>query len=144
VIAVDTNILVYAHREDSKWNERAYETIGGLAQGTTAWALPWPCVGEFISVVTNARVFPTPTPLDIALQQVDIWLESPPLVLLGEPAGFWPSWRAMLEEARLVGPRAYDARIAALCGAHAVRELWTADRDYGRFPSLRTRNPLVA
>jgi len=24
-----------------------------------------------------------------------------------------------------------------------VRELWTADRDFSRFPRLRTRNPLV-
>jgi toxin-antitoxin system PIN domain toxin len=144
VIAVDTNILVYAHRADSKWNERAYESIGNLAQGTATWAVPWACVGEFVAVVTNGRIFPTPTPLDAALRQVDIWLKSPPLVLLSEPVGFWPTWRAMLEDAKLVGRRTYDVRIAAICMAHGVRELWTADRDYGRFPGLRTRNPLVA
>jgi predicted nucleic acid-binding protein len=38
----------------------------------------------------------------------------------------------------------HDARIAALCLQHGVRELWSADRDFNRFPALRTRNPLVA
>ena len=37
----------------------------------------------------------------------------------------------------------HDARIAALCLSHGVRELWSADRDFSRFPALRTRNPLV-
>jgi hypothetical protein len=27
---------------------------------------------------------------------------------------------------------------------HAVRELWTADRDFSAFPALRVRNPLLA
>ena len=144
MIAVDTNILVYAHREESKWNDRAYEAIGGLAQGTAPWAVPWPCIGEFVAVVTNTRIFPLPSSAEEALLQVDIWLESPTLVLLSEPADFWPTWRAMVKASRLVGPRTYDARIAALCVTHGVREFWTADRDYGRFPGLRTRNPLVA
>ncbi len=144
MIAVDTTILVYAHREESTWNERAYAAVGDLAQGTAPWAVPWPCIAEFVAVVTNARIFTMPTSLDGALEQVDIWLESPPLVLLGEPLGFWPRWREMLAVARLVGSRSHDARIAALCIAHGVRELWTADRDYGRFPGLRTKNPLVA
>jgi predicted nucleic acid-binding protein len=41
------------------------------------------------------------------------------------------------------GPRK-PSRLAALCLDHGARELWTADRDFSRFPRLRTRNPLVA
>lgn len=55
----------------------------------------------------------------------------------------WPVLRAALEAGRIVGPRVHDARIAALCLSHQVRELWTADRDFGRFPELRVRNPLT-
>lgn len=44
----------------------------------------------------------------------------------------------------VVGPRVREARVAALCLHHGVREPWTADRDFGRFPSLSTRNPLVS
>jgi hypothetical protein len=44
----------------------------------------------------------------------------------------------------VAGPRVHEARIAALCRQNGVRELWTADRDFGRFAGLRFRNPLVA
>jgi predicted nucleic acid-binding protein len=43
----------------------------------------------------------------------------------------------------VVGPQVHDARVAALCRLHGIRELWTADRDFSRFPQLRVRNPLV-
>jgi predicted nucleic acid-binding protein len=49
-----------------------------------------------------------------------------------------------LWQARVVGPEVHDARVATLCLQHGVRELWSADRDFGRFPGLRTVNPLVA
>jgi hypothetical protein len=43
----------------------------------------------------------------------------------------------------ITGPAVHDARVAALCLAHGVRELWTADRDFSRFPRLRAVNPLL-
>jgi predicted nucleic acid-binding protein len=43
----------------------------------------------------------------------------------------------------VVGPRIHDARIAALCIQHGVDEIWTADRDFSRFPGIKTRNPLL-
>jgi predicted nucleic acid-binding protein len=47
------------------------------------------------------------------------------------------------EDLSFAGAQVHDARIAALCLHHGVTELWTADRDFGRFPELRTRNPLI-
>jgi toxin-antitoxin system PIN domain toxin len=143
VIAVDTNILVYAHREDSAWHDTAYARLATLAQGRTSWAIPWPCLHEFLAIVTHPRIFDPPTPLATAADQVDAWLESPTLVLLAESDGYWPQLRAALEAGRIVGPQVHDARIAALCAQHAVRELWSADRDFGRFPDLKVLNPLV-
>jgi uncharacterized protein len=144
VIAVDTNLLVYAHREDSEWHGRAEEIIRALAEGIAAWAIPWPCVHEFLAIVTHPRIFRTPTPLVAALDQVDAWLQSPSLVLLAEADGYWPALQPLLTQGRVDGPRVHDARVAALCVSHAVQELWTADRDFSRFPTLRVRNPLVA
>jgi predicted nucleic acid-binding protein len=51
--------------------------------------------------------------------------------------------RRLLAAGRISGPRVYDARIAAICLQHGVRELWTADRDFSRFPQLKTVNPLI-
>jgi uncharacterized protein len=149
VIAVDTNILVYGHREDTVWSDRARECLRTLAEGTAPWALPWPCLYEFLAVVTHPSIFLTPTPTAEALDQVAAWFESPSLVLLtegrggGEVGAYWECLAAQLLGSRAAGPLVHDARVAALCLAHGVTELWTADRDFGRFPSLRVRNPLV-
>jgi hypothetical protein len=71
-------------------------------------------------------------------------MEAPNLVLLSEADGYWPMLRDTISMARTTGAQAHDARIAALCRFHGIQELWTADRDFGRFPELTVRNPLVS
>ena len=144
MIAVDTNILVYAHREDSEWHARAFERVTALAEGRAAWAIPWPCVHEFLAITTHPSIFKPPTPLALALDQVDAWMESPSLVLLTEDAGYWDTLKSFAAGARIAGARIHDARIAALCRRHQVQELWTADRDFSRFPDTPASNPLVS
>jgi len=143
VIAVDTNILVYAHREDCEWHTAASGRVKQLAEGRAAWAISWPSVHEFLAIVTHPRIFVPPTPLAGAIDQVEAWLESPSLVLLAEGPEYWALLRSIVEPGRVVGPLVHDARIAALCLHHGVRELWSADRDFSRFPGLAVRNPLV-
>ena len=143
MIAVDTNVLVYAHREDTPFHEAARRTLESLAQGPAPWAIPWPCIHEFLAIVTHPRIFAPSTPRPRAFDQVDAWLEAPGLVLLAESESHWSVLRALIESGRIVGPQVHDARIAALCTQHGVRELWSADRDFGRFPVLTVVNPLV-
>ena len=143
MIAVDTNLLVYAHREDSPWHEPAVTTVAALAERNSPWAIPWPCVHEFLAIVTHPRIYRPPTPLKKAVDQVTAWMESPSLLLLAEGPSSWNTVRGLLEAGRVAGPQVHDARVAALCVAHGVRELWTHDRDFSRFPNLKTRNPLV-
>jgi uncharacterized protein len=144
VIAVDTNVLVYAHREDSPWHDAAYVRIGELAEGRAPWAIPWPCLHEFIAIVTHPRIYAPPSPPATAVDQIDAWLESPSVTLLCESERYWPTLKALVQDGRVAGPLVHDARVAALCLLHGVRELWTADRDFGRFAGLAVRNPLVA
>jgi toxin-antitoxin system PIN domain toxin len=143
VIAVDTNILVYAHREDSAWHEPAYDCIEQLALGSSPWAIPYPCIHEFLAIATHPRIYQPPTPVANAVDQVDAWLEVPNLHLLSEGEEYWQLLRALVNAGRVSGPRVQDARIAAVCLYHGIDELWTADRDFSRFPDLRVRNPLV-
>jgi len=143
MIAVDTNLLVYAHREDSPWHHAAYPRVVELAESSAAWAIPWPCIHEFLSIVTHPRIYAPPTPLEKAIDQVEAWLESPNLVLLSESEDYWLQLRSLIQTGRVSGPQVHDARIAALCRQHGVSELWTIDRDFSRFPGLIVRNPLV-
>lgn len=84
-----------------------------------------------------------PTELARALAQVSAWLDSPTVECLHEGGGYWDRLATVLQQGKIAGPRVHDARIAALCLHHGVRELWSADRDFSRFPALTVRNPLV-
>jgi toxin-antitoxin system PIN domain toxin len=143
MIAVDTNILVYAHREESPFHERAAACMSELSEGNAPWAIPWPCIHEFFSIVTHPRIYDPPSPIACAADQVDAWLESPALVLLSESMAHWSILRSLVSSAQIRGPMIHDARIAVICMQNGVTELLSADRDFGRFPGFRTRNPLI-
>ena len=143
MIALDTNVLVYAHRRESTFHDKARQLVAALASSGSAWAIPWPCVHEFYGVVTNLRAFKPASTVAEASAQLSDWMASSSLVLLNEGADHWAALQKLLVTGRVVGGQMHDARIAAICIEHGVRELWSADRDFNRFPSLTVRNPLV-
>lgn len=143
MIAVDTNILVYAHPRGLAVSRPGLEANDRTRRGASTWAIPWPCLHEFLAIVTHPRIYAPPTPLPRALDQVVAWLESSTLALLAESADHWLVLRSLLASGRIAGPRVHDARIVALCRQHGVRELWSADRDFDRFAGFAVVNPLV-
>jgi len=144
MIAIDTNILVYSHREDSVFYKPAFEAIRDLAESGKMWAIPWPAVHEFLAITTHPKIYSPPTPLDIAIEQVKAWIDCPTFSLIGENEKVYFKYlEHILEASQVVGPRIHDARISAICLSHGVDELWSADRDFSRFPGLTVRNPLV-
>jgi toxin-antitoxin system PIN domain toxin len=143
MIAVDTNLLVYAHRQDTSWHAGAAAGVRSLAESPAPWAIPWPCVHEFLAIVTHPRIFDPPSEMSAALDQMAAWMESPSLILMSEGAGYQAHLEEIISSSRSLGPRVHDARVAALCAYHGVDELWSADRDFSRFPGLKVRNPLV-
>lgn len=143
MIAVDTNILIYAHRKDAPWHGPALSSIARLAEGRTPWMIPWPCVHEFVSVVTRRSIFPHASSIQQAIVQVEDWMRSTSLVIGGESPQHWTTLKAVLNTSKVFGGAIHDARIAAICLDHEVTALWTADRDFSRFARLKVVNPLV-
>ena len=143
MIAADTNLMVYAHREDSEFHAPAKESLESLRAQPAAWAIPWPCVHEFIAIATHPGIYRPASTLAEALGFLEALLASPQLQLLAESTGYFDKLRTLATAAKLKGPRIHDARVAALCLHHGVTELWSADRDFAAFPQLKVRNPLV-
>lgn len=143
MIAVDTNILIYAHRADAEFHQSAREFILRLAEGTARWAIPWPCLHEFVAIATHPRIYSPPSTIKQAVEQIDVWLESPSLVTIGESVEHWKVVRNLVNRGKVVGPMVHDARVAAICGSHGVTTLYTADRDFSRFDDLNVSNPLI-
>jgi hypothetical protein len=141
MIALDTNILAYARRTEAPFHQQAKKLLRSLAEGHRPWALPWPCVYEFLRVVTHPRVFDPPTALEAALEDLQSLVDSPALVLLGEGSAHLGAMRQALVSGRATGNLVHDAHIAAVLLEHGVREVWTADRDFARFPGLKVHDP---
>lgn len=142
MIAVDTNLLVYAHRPEMPFHEGTRRLLVEAAGGTEPVSVPWPCVHEFLAVVSNPRIFKDPTPMDFALEAVRRLLASLSGGFLAEGEGYLDTLERIARPALLQGAIVHDARVAALCLYHGVRVLWSVDRDFSRFSELTVVNPL--
>lgn len=142
--AVDTQVLVHAEIVTSPHHERARAILSELAEGASPWAIPWPCVYEFLRMVTHPRVFHPPMPLAAARADLRAILESPTLLVLAETERHAEVLDAILAESGVTGNLVHDAHIAALCREHGVTSLLSADRDFARFPGLQVVDPFRA
>jgi len=144
VLGVDTNVLVYAHRREAREHRVAVECLQRLAAGPDPWAIPWPCVYEFFSVVTNPRIWKgRASSPDQAWSQISAWVEAPTVRLLSETEGFSAVLERLVKRPRVRGPVVHDARIAALCLTHGIEALLSRDRDFSLFPELKTEDPFA-
>ncbi len=141
MIALDTNVLVYARRREAPHHAKAKALLHRLANGDEPWAIPWPCIYEYLRVVTHPKVFDPPTDLEAALAGLESLLDSPTLVLLGEGPSHRAQMARLARAGSVSGNLVHDAHIAALVVEHGVSELWTADRDFARFGGVRARDP---
>lgn len=138
MIAVDTNILVYAHREELAKHEPAKRRLKQLVEGAELWALPVFCLTEFIRVISHPRLFDPPhSPME-AVQAVQRFAASPSLRVLMPGERFLPLFYSAIEHAQAKGNLVFDAQIVALCREHGVRTLLTEDRDFARFQGFDT------
>jgi uncharacterized protein len=139
--AVDTNVLVYSEIRSSPWHEVARELLIGIAEGPVPWAIPWPCIYEFLRVVTHPRIYHPPVPVELALRDIRNLLASPTLILLHETPNHFMVMMDVINRSGVSGNLIHDAHIAALCLENGVSEIITGDRDFNRFPLLTVVNP---
>lgn len=137
MIAVDTNILVYAHRSGTREHERALAWLRHLAEGAAPWGLPVFVLGEFLRVATHPRLWPEPSPLEDASAALEGLLSSPGVRVLSPGPRYGAILLDAVRDGRVAGNLAFDAQIAAVCREHGVSSLLTRDRDFARFPWIR-------
>jgi len=137
MIAVDTNVLVAAHRSEHPQHEKAMARLREIAEGDAPWGLPVFCIGEFLRVVTHPKVFTPPSSLEVAVDLIDRLIESPGLRLLLPSERSWGRFRSALLTGSARGNLVFDAQTAAVCEEHGAIDLVTGDRDFSRFPAVR-------
>lgn len=114
-----------------------------LATGSRRWALPWPCVTEFLGVGTNPLIRPPKGAMALAWRNLDALLASPVVRVLWPTDETPAALREVLLESGVTGQQVYDAQIVALCLQHGVREILTADKGFRRFSGIKVTNPFA-
>jgi toxin-antitoxin system PIN domain toxin len=141
MIALDTNILVYAHRKGTRYHEPALQLLRRFSEGLTPYALFWPSLYEFLRVVTHHRVFDPPSSSEEALEALSDFLQPPAAQVLSETPAHDSILREVLATSRVAGNLMHDAHLVALALEHGVHEILTLDEDFRRFPQVSSRNP---
>lgn len=141
VIAIDTNVLVYAHAGGAPHHAPALMWLRRLAEGPVPWGIPVFCLGEFVRVTTHPRVLDPPSTLDQALGAIRKVLRSPTVRVLS-PGPRWPAlFEAAALEGDVSGNLAFDAQIVAVCREQGATRLLTRDRDFLRFSGIEVVSP---
>jgi uncharacterized protein len=141
VTAVDSNVLIAAHRREHPNHQAARRRLEMLAEGDSPWGLIVFCIIEFLRVVTHPRVFAPPSTLEMASSFIDRLTESPSVRWLTPGEHFWDTLRDVAAEAGASGNLLFDAQIAAVCRDAGALHLVTSDRDFARFRFLTTEAP---
>ena len=141
MLALDTNILVHAHRQGTQVHKPALELLRSLSEGPVPYALFWPSLYEFLRVVTHHRVFDPPSSADEALEALANFLQPPAVRVLSETAAHETILREVLRASQVTGNLMHDAHLVALALEHGVHEILTLDKDFSRFPQVSSRNP---
>lgn len=139
--AVDANVLLYASDTSSDRHEASSALLQRLAAGPDLLYVFWPVAMAYLRIATHPAIFTAPLDPAAARANLDALLDRAHVRSPGEEPGFWPLFTSITEEDVVRGNLVPDAHLAALLRQHGVRTLWTADRDFRRFPSVRPRDP---
>ncbi|MGH7392816.1 MAG: type II toxin-antitoxin system VapC family toxin [Candidatus Rokuibacteriota bacterium] len=141
MILVDANVLLYAYHGRAAQHERCRAWVEAQFSSGEAVRLPWATIVAFLRVSTNPRVFERPLTTAEAEAAVSAWLALPSVAPIDPGERYWDVLRDLLLRAQVTGPLVTDAALAALAIEHGA-VLCTTDRDFARFPGLRTLDPL--
>ena len=140
---VDANVLLYASDAASPRHTAARHLVEGLAAGPDLVYLFWPALIAYLRIATHPGVFARP--LDPAQVQGNVasLIGRPHVRTPGEGTDFWSRYEEMVEGHSVRGNLVPDAHLAALMRSFGVSTIWTADRDFHRFPGITVRNPFA-
>ncbi len=141
--AVDTNIAVYAHRPETQFSPQARQLLVALAESLEPWSIPMHCMHEFVAVVSNPKIWKTPSSAQQIATQLDAWMSSPSFVPIVEDRHSVKALMLLMQRTPLYGGMIHDARIVAACQSFGVKTLYSVDRDFSRYAGLNIANPFL-
>ena len=143
MIALDTNLLVYAHRSAVAEHGSARRAIVRARKSSGGWGFSMPVVGEFWSVVTHPTAAGRPSAPQEARRFI-VALEAAGAEIWTPGGGFAARLTQLAIDLSVTGPRIFDLQIALMAFEGGATELWTADRRFVSVPGLPVVSALEA
>lgn len=140
MILIDVNVLLYAHKRQSKEHARYKEWLEGVLRGEEPYALTELVLSAFVRIATHPKVFDRPSTLDEALAFVEVLRAQPNCVVIAPGERHWSLFQGLCRKVKARGNLIPDVYLAALA-IESGCEWITTDRDFSRFPGLRWRLP---
>lgn len=132
MLAPDVNVLVYAHRTDETAYRLYRRWLEDLIGGPQPFALSVLVAVGFVRIVTNAKAYPSPTPLPMALAVIDELVAQPNCRLIAPAPDHWQRVAELCRATRATGKLIADAQHAAVAMAEGCT--WVSrDRDFSKF-----------
>jgi hypothetical protein len=142
VIAVDANLLVYAHRAGCPEHDAARRAIEEAANDADGWGIPSACLFEFWSVVTHPSSLGGGSSPFTARRFIEALIETAGAAILPPAAALAPRCLQIAEQLDVRGPRIFDLQIGLAALDAGVTEIWTHDAGFVGIPGLKVRDPL--
>ncbi len=142
MIALDTNLLIYAHREGSAEHIPAYKAIEAALDHPRGWGICVPTIAEFWRTVTHPGIPGGPSSSAAVTHffhhlvtegHGNIWMPGP---------GFGERLMRWAGALKIRGIRIFDLQIAVIAYEHGAREIWTHDRNFASVPGVKVHDPL--
>ncbi len=143
MIAIDANLLVYAHVVSYRQHEAAREWLEAQLATAPRVGLPWTSLLAFVRLVTDPRMFSEPEPVAEAWDQVEAWLDAEATWTPTPTSRHREMLRACMAATGLRANDVPDAHLAALSIEHGL-SLATSDSGFARFEKLAWFDPLRA
>ncbi|MHA6695267.1 TA system VapC family ribonuclease toxin [Homoserinimonas sp. A520] len=142
MIVVDANMLIYAYHSSAPEHETSLHWLDAQLAGDQQLALPWESLNAFTRIVSNPRIFPSPSTTSQAWEQVEDWLRMPN-TWVPVPTPQHASIAADLYRSGTYSASDVpDIHLAALAISHGLK-LATHDAGFARFDGLRWFDPLA-
>src|ERR1017187_848845 len=132
----DVNVLVYAHRPESRDHRQAHAGLRPALEADEAYGVSELVLASVVRLVTNPRIFSEPTPMDLALEFANDIRTPAHAVQVSPGARHWEIFSRLCRDARVKGGIVTDAYLAAMA-IESGCEWITLDGDFARFEELK-------
>lgn len=140
MLLLDVNVVLAAQRVDHAHRAQVRPWFDRLLAGDEPFGVPSMVWASYLRLTTHRRVFRTPTPREQAFAFMEATVSQPHHLAVEPGARHLPLLRAACDEGDATGDLVPDAVLVALALEHACT-IATLDRDFARFPSVRTVRP---